>query len=417
MSFQPQLTFSDAGGACPYTLQLAPGQDVRIFSVLARWDGSGAAASYHPCLSLYSQDDKLVSRTRPEQTFAAGDSGVVTYAPFLHSEPPAAPTVVPVVAAALNTQNVPAGTAGNQVIAVPDTLGSTYEVTPWVNGNFENAPVVSPDRAHVAFLREDSSFNDNLYVCDADGANVTALDTVGNCGNPQWLDNTTIIYYRSSRIRRVDRDGTNAAVIIAKSGIAALDVSPFGDKIVYSAQPGATPNIYTVNPDGTGDTLLVAGPVAGNGPAYYADGTRRILYDTQPAFDIRRINEDGTGDTLLYAGGVAGFWLWLGMHTDRMFYTHVQSFPSRWKLGQIMLDGSGVSDVSPDLWVMLDTHAGIPVVADGRVFTVTDGTRMPEGVNSLVSILPDGSDYKVHFECDESSAPFFQNLFFIVNQP
>lgn len=82
MAIRPSLMFSDAGGSVPFTAQLAPGQDVELSSVTAVWDGGGASGSFLACLSIYSQDGVLLSRTFPNQTFAVGDDGTVTYAPF-----------------------------------------------------------------------------------------------------------------------------------------------------------------------------------------------------------------------------------------------------------------------------------------------------------------------------------------------
>lgn len=82
MGFAPQLTFDEGGGSTPHTVQLAPSQNIRVYSVAAYFDGSGAGGSFHPCLAVYSQDGKLMSRTRPEQVLAAGDEAQLTYAPF-----------------------------------------------------------------------------------------------------------------------------------------------------------------------------------------------------------------------------------------------------------------------------------------------------------------------------------------------
>lgn len=77
-----QLIYTDNPGALPAVYPLPSGLDLELASVVARIDGTAAAATFVPVLEVLSQDDKLMARVRPDQEFAAGDTGVVTYAPF-----------------------------------------------------------------------------------------------------------------------------------------------------------------------------------------------------------------------------------------------------------------------------------------------------------------------------------------------
>lgn len=86
MAVRPALVYSDAPGSVPATYTLPPGFDVLLHSVSAQFNGSGAGGTFYPCLSVYSQDDKLIGRFFPAQALAAGDSAEVTFAPFLGPE-------------------------------------------------------------------------------------------------------------------------------------------------------------------------------------------------------------------------------------------------------------------------------------------------------------------------------------------
>jgi hypothetical protein len=77
-----QLIYTDNPGAIPATFPLPAGLDLVLQSVVARWNGAGAAAAFKPCLSVYTQDDRLVGRFFPATEPAVGDTAVVTYAPF-----------------------------------------------------------------------------------------------------------------------------------------------------------------------------------------------------------------------------------------------------------------------------------------------------------------------------------------------
>lgn len=78
-----ELEYVDLPGTLPASSELAPGQALRLQSSSARFDGSGAAAAFLPCLALYSQDGKLIGRWPTAQAINPGDSGEVTFGPFL----------------------------------------------------------------------------------------------------------------------------------------------------------------------------------------------------------------------------------------------------------------------------------------------------------------------------------------------
>lgn len=90
MAQQTQQIYTDNPGGIPATFALPPGLDLVIQSIVARWNGAAAAGSFKPCLSVYSQDDRLVGRFFPNTDLDTGDTAVVTYAPFLRGEAEAA---------------------------------------------------------------------------------------------------------------------------------------------------------------------------------------------------------------------------------------------------------------------------------------------------------------------------------------
>jgi len=85
-----QLINQENPGTLPAVYQLPPGLDLVLSSVVARFNGAAAAATFIPVLEVLSQDDKLMARVRPDQEFAVGDTGVVTFAPFLRRQAAAA---------------------------------------------------------------------------------------------------------------------------------------------------------------------------------------------------------------------------------------------------------------------------------------------------------------------------------------
>lgn len=64
-----------------------PGQNgLRVVLVSATFNGAGAASAFKPCVSFYSQSGHLLGRFFPSQDMNPGDSGEVTYGPFLGND-------------------------------------------------------------------------------------------------------------------------------------------------------------------------------------------------------------------------------------------------------------------------------------------------------------------------------------------
>jgi hypothetical protein len=95
MADPKQLIFQDAEVALPDTYTLPPGLDLSLNSVVAFIDGAGAGGDFRPSLAIYAQSGQLMARVPVDQTFAAGDSGVVTWAPFLRKRGATGPGTSP----------------------------------------------------------------------------------------------------------------------------------------------------------------------------------------------------------------------------------------------------------------------------------------------------------------------------------
>lgn len=82
MATPPKIVYTDSPGALPATYNIPAGLELVVESVFARFNGAAAAGPFKPCLSVYSQDDRLLARVFPGTNPTVGDTAVVTYAPF-----------------------------------------------------------------------------------------------------------------------------------------------------------------------------------------------------------------------------------------------------------------------------------------------------------------------------------------------
>lgn len=76
-------TVGPRGGAAPLTYTLAEPGQVDLASVFAHFDGTSAAGSFRPTVTIRAQNGTILARVFPTDTLAAGDTADVTYAPFL----------------------------------------------------------------------------------------------------------------------------------------------------------------------------------------------------------------------------------------------------------------------------------------------------------------------------------------------
>lgn len=76
----PSVIYDDNPGGLPATYTLPPNLDQTIEAVSVEVNANGAARAFLLCLSVYTQDNKLVGRFFPAQPFQPGDTGEVTFA-------------------------------------------------------------------------------------------------------------------------------------------------------------------------------------------------------------------------------------------------------------------------------------------------------------------------------------------------
>lgn len=82
MAIPTSLVTKDGPLAIPFTYVLSQNESFELASVSALWNGVAAAGAFWPCVSVYSQDGKLIARYLPPVQVDIGDSSEVTYGPF-----------------------------------------------------------------------------------------------------------------------------------------------------------------------------------------------------------------------------------------------------------------------------------------------------------------------------------------------
>lgn len=169
------------------------------------------------------------------------------------------------------------------------------------NPGRDATPVWSPDGNRIAFVR--GSVEGDIYVMNANGTGQTMV--ASDAESPAWSpDGSKLVYEKVSPNGSFDLFTVNAGgggetqITNTGGGISELGAvwSPDGSKLAYGRfddNSGAY-TIYTVNPDGTGDSILVSTPGLNYLPDWSPDGSKIVF---ERGADIVTINSDGSGET------------------------------------------------------------------------------------------------------------------------
>lgn len=185
----------------------------------------------------------------------------------------------------------------SDLMQVPNTTGA-------------GTPVWSPDGTRIAFSRIGPGSDNEIYVINADGTGSTQLtnNTVQD-EYPAWSpDGTKIVFNRSSpgaAFYTINPDGTGESLLVANSG-GRPDWSPLGDKIAYQSV-----DIWVMAADGTGATPVTTDPPthccdqSAYAPSWSPDGTRILFTQDYGVLvgDIEVMNADGSSRQKLTDNG------------------------------------------------------------------------------------------------------------------
>ena len=193
-----------------------------------------------------------------------------------------------------------AGTQGNMEIMSANPDGSDAKlITGDQNGKLshEEAPAWSPDGKRIVFVST-SDGNQELYLCDPNGANRTrltqdsAIDT-----HPCWSPDSKQIAFATNRfgdleIAVMQADGTGLRRLTQSRGIDDFPAwSPDGRYIAFTSHRDGNFEIYLMRADGSQPVNITRNPEIDSFPAWTPDGKLSFISNRDRKFEIYLLPE------------------------------------------------------------------------------------------------------------------------------
>ena len=189
------------------------------------------------------------------------------------------------------------------------------------NSVFDGDPAVSPGGSKIAFAREvlpsgaapsggpdledggysPDSHNNEIFIMDADGSNVTQLTSNGVTDTqPSFSPNAQeIVWQRDGEIWKMDADGSNQTQLTSGFFDHDPSYSPGGSKIAFARSF----DIYVTDADGENTTQLTS---TGNDddPSWSPSGTKIVFESSRGGNDeIYVMNADGSNESQITSNG------------------------------------------------------------------------------------------------------------------
>ena len=193
---------------------------------------------------------------------------------------------------------------GNDEVYVRQINGTLVNVS--TNPASDTQPSFSPSGSQIAFQSTRNQHAPEIFVMDADGANVHELTFPPAVAfSPAWSsDGTRIAFTDLGEIWTMNTDGSNQQQLTSSGGYDDKPAwSPDGTRIAFESGVTGNLDVYVMNADGTDVTDLTNNTATDANPSWSPDGTTIAFATTRnnPSWcafpcvrDIYVMNTDGS---------------------------------------------------------------------------------------------------------------------------
>jgi Tol biopolymer transport system component len=188
-------------------------------------------------------------------------------------------------------------------------------------------PSWSPDGTKIAF-EDGADFGGELWTMNADGTDrhqVVGKNSNGFVSHPTWSPDGSKLafsrtrcvsdpeFYCTAVLAIVNSDGTGETTLGTDTYPRQPVWSPDGAKIAFvdnsrSSDLCCYGEIFTINPDGTGQSELNVNPYDDESPDWSPDGAKLLATRVDPPDGLYTMNRDGTGVSPFIPNRFQGAW-------------------------------------------------------------------------------------------------------------
>lgn len=166
-------------------------------------------------------------------------------------------------------------------------------------------PSFAPDGSRIVFSSNRDGDYD-LYTMNADGSNLVKITNGGTDGPASWSpDGNRIAFERIVTqqdifVINIDGSGETNITQFPANPDGHVHWSPDGSRLVFAVFFAGTPQIYIMNPDGTGLTAPLTSMGGNSWPVWSPDGARIVFQSNRDGNnEIYIMNADGSGQRRL----------------------------------------------------------------------------------------------------------------------
>jgi Tol biopolymer transport system component len=294
----------------------------------------------------------------------------------------------------------------------PDGSGSKKLTN---NSAADDAPVWSADGTRIAFTSNRDG-HDEIYVMNADGTNqVNVSNNPATDQSPTWSPNGRRIAFHSDRVGGafeiwvMNADGSSQVQLTSNPPFVNANAawSPDGTRILFQSGRDLNAELYTMAPDGSGQTRLTVHTATDIEASWAPDGSRVAFQSLRSGnFDVFVMDAvPGAAATqLTFHGGPDTVPAWSPQGDQLVFQANRDGTNDLFFITPSGADRGGFASAGQDRSPDWQPVGGLPPLRPEIGPAASAAAVTPDSATVSAAVSPNGRETSVHFEFGTTTA-------------